>query len=157
MRIEGLTILATLLTFPNIGWSENNPLLKGITEVEILVESITDTEKECGIDDAQIHSELAYTVGRDIKVVKEANCYVYANPNISQTTNKRLCYGSLELELRCFGRFVNSSTNNEAFHTSTLWDSKVSAAAHPDHFKPNYLSIFTKFAKELVVEWRQNQ
>ena len=157
MRIEGLAILATLLTFPNIGWSENNPLLKGITEVEILVESVTDTEKECGIEGAQIHSELAYTVGRDIKVVKEASCYVYANPNISQTNDKRLCYGSLKLELKCFGRFINSTTNNEAFHSATIWSSAVSAAAHPDYFKPNYLSTFTMFAKELVVEWRQNQ
>ena len=146
--------------FSTWSFAENRAMLKGIKEISILVEYLDSHDEACGLNENQIKNELEYVIGRDLEISKKdaGVCYLYFNPNLQTRETTGLCYGTMELQLRCFGRFTNLVNNNDtATHTAILWKTGTVLSAGKSVFRDNYLGVVSDFAKEFVVDWRQNQ
>ena len=142
------------------GIADNQGMLKGINEVSILVETLSSDEKTCGLDEDLIKNEIAYIIGRDLKITEKDSgvCYLYADPYLLQREEIDLCYGTLSLELRCFGRFINTVNNGDTgYYTASLWKTISLVSASKSVVKENYMDAISDYAKEFVVDWRQNQ
>jgi hypothetical protein len=64
----------------------------------------------------------------------------------------------MKLQLRCFGRFTNLVNNGDTgTHTATLWETGSVLSGGKSVFRDNYLDVISNYAKEFVVDWRQNQ
>ncbi len=132
--------------------------LKGIKEVEVLIEGLGGAEKKCGLSKSGLRSAVLFPIATSqLKVVDQASIKVYENATAVHHGSIDLCEAKYQVQLYTKQQTLINATNIYRRVELNLWDRGGVISGPKGTFEKLLRDTIEDLAKELVVDWSLDQ
>jgi hypothetical protein len=148
-------VAVALLLMCNQGHAQTpNQLLRGLSEVKLLIEELSPGAKPCGLKEEAIRAAALYPLSSTKIVLKPGayvTLYIYII-TIHQNTNRR-CLSNVRVEVWTSQKVTLQFSGDTKFAIVDLWHSDYVVSSYWSDHEKQLSDIIEKEVKNFITDW----
>jgi len=151
-----IIILTALVVISDEGRAQTkNHLLRGASEIEIILEELTDPNStNCGLTEHRLQAAAMYPLSSTkIRVVSSSEVLLYVNVNTLYLAAQGVCFSSISLEAFSYQNVTLKFSRDAKFVQALLWRKGLVVSTAKSRHERNVADSIEEITKRFITDW----